>query len=68
MHHRLDALITLSISIALYIGIIFNIMVLDKLIALAVVAIIGFEAFKIAKKINRYVNGEKNTRNRKTSQ
>ncbi|RLG76222.1 MAG: hypothetical protein DRO23_01710 [Thermoprotei archaeon] len=50
LHHRLDALITLSISITLYIGIIFNIRVLDKLIALAVVAIIGFEAFKIAKK------------------
>lgn len=50
LHHRLDALLTLSISITLYIGIVFNIMVIDKLIALAVTAIIGFEAFKIAKK------------------
>ena len=50
LHHRLDALLTMGISIALYLGAMLRIILVDRVVALVIVAIISFEAVKIAKK------------------
>jgi len=50
LHHRLDALLTMGISAALFLGAMLRTILVDRVVALAIVAIIGFEAVKIAKK------------------
>jgi len=42
--------INYGLSVALYLGAMLRIILVDRVVALAIVAIIGFEAVKIAKK------------------